>query len=993
MNAIDCFNGSELSLTAYALLHAGITGEEYLDALQDKEVGMTVTQAQDFATHYTVVDQYTDSSSGFSATVFQDAQGKRYVAIRGTQLSDVMDLIEDSALAISGTAGRQIIALYNYVQRLKGAKNESVSQMEWNELSSSYVLNPTGATGLLDTPLSGEIDIVGHSLGGHLAIAFGRLFPGNVTQIYTYNAPGFHDALSRDFWGEMEQLTGVTVSSFQDGKVTNLFGSELNIIAGYADDHGTPQEVCLENNTHSIVDLTDSLAVYSLFAGITPSLTMEDISGIIRADAHQPDMALETTVQKLADVLLSNAPEISGGDREALYRGIQSMQGFVGGNITIASLAGLSESALASLAEVQNESGLAARYALVNLNPFTVSGQAGLYSRFNTNGELEIHSKSNPDGDLSMQYIEDRAKFLYYLTHPEAVVSNFDPDVDFVDNRLGISLEVDNGMIGADDDSQYLFGNLEGELLEGGSAGDHLYGMDGADALIGNGNNDYIEGGKGQDTLSGGSGNDTFFIFGEDTAYDDFIGGSGADEIMGSAGNDIIRVNLFNATTSIERINGGGGSDIIAGTKDNDTIDLSKTTLTGIARIEGGGGSDIVKGSNAGDILYGAAMGSGDDASEDRLEGGAGNDEYHIGQSDIIKDSDGQGTIWFGNTKLSGLTLARQGKNGLYTQDSGEVSASYDPVSKTLQVFDLSDSEPLSFTVENFSSGNLGITLKEEQPENLDRILTGTANHDEMGILDFGSDSKNWQLTYTAFPAGATSNTPFYKEDLSAVAPRMQITGGAGGDFLFGFVRHDEILGGDSGDIIIGDMSSYNGKSITMAGILEGDLLDGGAGNDWLQGSGEIDQLIGGEGIDLLQGFNGNDILSGDKDNDVLAGGSHADILIGGDGDDILLGEGYFSGTGTLTLDNLSTFGVDFTISAADYYTGYISRNFTIHNDAPNGGNDVLLGGQVGIGWMVEQVMTSWMVGSAATPCLAVRTTTNSPVVMGMTGWSVITAI
>jgi len=138
-------------------------------------------------------------------------------------------------------------------------------------------------------------------------------------------------------------------------------------------------------------------------------------------------------------------------------------------------------------------------YALLNLNPFTITGAN--YSQLNQEGELNI-------ANYSEQYVKDRASFLYYLSNPDATVSNFDPDIDFVDNRLGISRTVDNGMMSLQDDSQYLFGNLEGELLEGEDESDHLYGMGGNDTIWGHGGDDYLEGGKGQDTLIGGSGND-----------------------------------------------------------------------------------------------------------------------------------------------------------------------------------------------------------------------------------------------------------------------------------------------------------------------------------------------------------------------------------------------------------------------------------------------------------------------------------------------------
>ena len=75
---------------------------------------------------------------------------------------------------------------------------------------------------------------------------------------------------------------------------------------------------------------------------------------------------------------------------------------------------------------------------------FTLTRQPGLCDRFNDNGAQDIQGGVKEDGDLSNQHIKKRAKFLYYLSHTDPTVSNFNPDIDFVDNRLGISLEVDN---------------------------------------------------------------------------------------------------------------------------------------------------------------------------------------------------------------------------------------------------------------------------------------------------------------------------------------------------------------------------------------------------------------------------------------------------------------------------------------------------------------------------------------------------------------------
>ena len=273
------------------------------------------------------------------------------------------------------------------MQRLKGAKTESVAQLEWSEQSNSYVLNPSGAMGLLAMPLAGQIDVVGHSLGGHLAMAFGRLFPDNVAQIYTYNAPGFHDALSRDFWGVMERLTGLSGSSFQGSKTTNLYGTGLTNIASYADHYGTPQQVFLENNRHSIIPLTDSLAVYRLLNKIDADLSMTAINQLLAAASNVSINSLESLVSSLSLLFQGNAAQtVDMGDRDALYTVVQGLfkDGVIPSGLGLVSLADKTAGELQSLAQDT----IAYRYALRELNPFAVLGAE--YGQHNQNLALVL---------------------------------------------------------------------------------------------------------------------------------------------------------------------------------------------------------------------------------------------------------------------------------------------------------------------------------------------------------------------------------------------------------------------------------------------------------------------------------------------------------------------------------------------------------------------------------------------------------------------------
>lgn len=164
-----------------------------------------------------------------------------------------------------------------------------------------------------------------------------------------------------------------------------------------------------------------------------------------------------------------------------------------------------------------NADGFAYRYALLNLTPFAITGNANLYIQHNNDGELDIENFSD-------EYLADRAEML-------AVKNQFDQedkdytkdlntynrteDIGFVDHTIRVSgnpltLTIDNLDLSTTDNRQIAFGSNDGETLEGQSLEDHLYGGGGNDILNGGGD-DYLEGGQGDDTLVGGTGDDTLY--------------------------------------------------------------------------------------------------------------------------------------------------------------------------------------------------------------------------------------------------------------------------------------------------------------------------------------------------------------------------------------------------------------------------------------------------------------------------------------------------
>jgi Ca2+-binding RTX toxin-like protein len=388
----------------------------------------------------------------------------------------------------------------------------------------------------------------------------------------------------------------------------------------------------------------------------------------------------------------------------------------------------------------------------------------------------------------------------------------------------------------------------------------------------------------------------------------------------------------MNATAGAERafMLGGGGNDQLTGGSQADVL-------------IGNGGTNELNGSGGDDILIGGT-------GRDIFRGGAGVDEYHVGSGDIVNDSDGKGKLFYGRTQISGLAFTQQSTTNIYFNETTGLYASYDAVSKNLQIFadgsPPTSTTPTNFTVKNFSSGNFGITLTptDAPPQTYNITLTGTAERDEMAILSYASEHR---LSFTSYSGGEPLTPSIYNELLPPTAPHMDITGGDSGDFLFGFAGHDQIDGGGGGDIITGYMGWWNGTDLDaiMPGTLEGDLLSGGSGGDYITGTGGADTIDGGADNDILSGFDGNDLITGDSGNDVLLGASHNDILVGGDGDDIILGEGYLNST-SVNLDNLSSLTTTFNESTpGGYYSGYTTTNFALHTDAPNGGADILEGG------------------------------------------------
>ena len=258
--------------------------------------------------------------------------------------------------------------------------------------------------------------------------------------------------------------------------------------------------------------------------------------------------------------------------------------------------------------------------------------------------------------------------------------------------------------------------------------------------------------------------------------------------------------------------------------------------------LQGDSGANILQPTLAGQSLVGLG---GDDTLRDLglamiLQGGEGNDVYHItSSSSMLFELAGEGIDTI-NTDLTNITLAANFENLTYTGTTGRFTG----------------------------RGN-----------DLANRITGGANGD--------------------FLIGLQGNDTLY-----GLAGADVLNGGSGFDFLDGGTGADVMIGGSDNDIYvvdhIGDLliEGVGGGSDTIWLYLANFVLPNevenityfGTVQATLSGNSSANQIFGGSGSDTILGLNGNDRLFGFAGNDVLDGGLGNDRLVGGFGNDMLTG-------------------------------------------------------------------------------------------------------
>ncbi len=754
-------------------------------ALQDKTNSMSFSTAQAaaFALEWSVVSQQPDTENGFSATLFKNNNkvNSYSLAIRGSL--QTVDFYQD-ALLISkdGIAVSQVVDMYNYWQRLNHSGVYTVAKLTSQTVETAFLescfvgspvitaalLNlsigidiPTGfdaaraffvaagyvvegvkvykvesdtSTNLYTDPADprrlGEnivglssVDVDGHSLGGHLAMAFSRLFPDATKSATAVNGLGFKIGYSNvdNLYAALGSLPSSPMgvgTAFDASKIQNVYGingPEFASMNNSVLQQPTPawDGIYIEDGSlfsaqiggHSAIQMTDSLAVYNLFSQLDPQLNtassdnINKISGILKACSNVADNSLESAISmlgKLVNFMGSPAPQYTGNEfnvnRDLLYKAIEQINGANGDmkwfDLSFTSLHDLTTLGIAEIVSValdtQNLSSLAYRYALLNLTPFAVVGNNMLFDAHNDNHQLDlyqpqpVYSTVPATGTLSQEWIADRAYMLAWklrINSEDAQAAEFNPylagyDVPalyFSDRSITHGAEI---YLGGVNRSQVVFGSddlLKGDAIDGGASVDHLYGGAGDDVINGGGSSDYLEGGAGHDTLRGDGGISWY-------------GARGDDILDGGAGNDILI--------------GGGGSDILLGGDGNDIL------------IGGGDANLVIPPSGFVPLIhpYDSLNTLG---VANTLVGGLGFDSYYATSGDVIRDADKKGRVIFNGQQLGGGASYRE---NVWMGCNKQV---YRMNGTTLFVW---TNWTGVISIENFTNGDLGINLGAYTP-------------------------------------------------------------------------------------------------------------------------------------------------------------------------------------------------------------------------------------------------------------------------------------
>ena len=366
INLTAAKNYSWMSQASYLDLSVVIAGNRsslignLIDSPLNADKIFAANQADSFTdptTGYSFINQLPNTVNGTSATVFRsNANGSYTIAVRGTEPDAPFftDVLQDIVgVVAAGKAKVQLIEAFRYYKQLTTAAGETVtySETEVNMLS-AVLLSGTPLTGGLESifaaisaftaltandkglgkliPDGATINFAGHSLGGHVAylladlvsLTSGGTHP--LGDVMTYNAPGENFLMYE--WKNWLGLPTSDHSGLIGSKHLAFYGDGgLNVTAGLGQVIGTREALFIEKegnislDNHSIVKLSDSLALYDVLNKLFPTLDLAAINKLLKASNNVGTLSLETALDSLRTVLLGKT---AVADKPTLVKGM-----------------------------------------------------------------------------------------------------------------------------------------------------------------------------------------------------------------------------------------------------------------------------------------------------------------------------------------------------------------------------------------------------------------------------------------------------------------------------------------------------------------------------------------------------------------------------------------------------------------------------------------------------------------------------------------------
>jgi Ca2+-binding RTX toxin-like protein len=345
--------------------------------------------------------------------------------------------------------------------------------------------------------------------------------------------------------------------------------------------------------------------------------------------------------------------------------------------------------------------------------------------------------------------------------------------------------------------------------------------------------------------------------------------------------------NVFHNTENDANLDGTSDNDLILGESGNDSL-------------TGDGGQDVLYGGEDNDTLFGGNYSGADDGAGDYLFGEDGFDIYHVGNGDVIKDTDGLGRVLYNGSVLSIGYHAPEQDEGVYTSINNQFT--YTLSNGDLIVTVNGTNPPVTFTIQDYATNSLGIELRD--------MADPTYNDPYQVSLEEGETG--WQGQRDLIGAIGTDDHEnpegdYIPGDYDAIIGRagntsIIVVSGVAGVVVYGDGPNvaSELQGMDA---IAMDLDRHdlvaNGE-IPIPTPVEGALVYGQGGHDfiggtldhdWIDGGSDHDAIRSGRGDDTIIGGAGNDFMAGDRGNDVLIGGSLSGIPSGGSDNNMMSGE------------------------------------------------------------------------------------------------------